>query len=180
MVLPCHQRRGLGHFMISLSYGLSKLEKKCGTPETPLSDLGLISYRKYWASNLLQILYEYSIQHKSISIDKLSQLTSFTKNDIFYTLHDCGVLQQYKYIKKKKPNNLIMNNENNNSNININISSNNNNDIGCVFAINKDLINKFIRKKRIFKPNDKRIYINVCNERKIHWTPHYFNPNSQI
>merc|ERR1712176_925538 len=56
MALPCHQRKGLGHFMISLSYGLSKIEKKWGTPETPLSDLGLCAYRKFWASELLKII----------------------------------------------------------------------------------------------------------------------------
>merc|ERR1712130_673038 len=81
---------GLGHFMISLSYGLSKIEGKLGTPETPLSDLGLISYRKFWASELLKIL----CSEKISSLNELEKKTSFQLEDIWFTLTDLGVLKK--------------------------------------------------------------------------------------
>lgn len=41
---------------ICTAYELSKKESKVGTPERPLSDLGLLSYRGYWTRVLLDIL----------------------------------------------------------------------------------------------------------------------------
>ncbi|MFQ6667715.1 hypothetical protein Gotur_033634 [Gossypium turneri] len=56
LTLPPYQRKGYEKFLISFSYELSKKEGKVGTPEIPLFDLGMLSYKGYWTRVLLDIL----------------------------------------------------------------------------------------------------------------------------
>ncbi|KAJ3227463.1 hypothetical protein HK099_001919 [Clydaea vesicula] len=65
VTLPIHQRKGYGNLLIDFSYLLSKRQRKPGTPEKPLSDLGLISYRNYWRRVILK---ELSLLNESESI----------------------------------------------------------------------------------------------------------------
>lgn len=93
LTLPQYQRMGYGKLLIQFSYELSKIEKKTGSPEKPLSDLGLLSYRSYWADTILEKLYDYKGE---ISIQELSEETSITPDDIMHTLQALDLIKYYK------------------------------------------------------------------------------------
>ncbi|KAF4566626.1 MYST (SAS/MOZ) family protein [Pleurotus pulmonarius] len=56
ITFPPYQRRGYGMLLIEFSYELSRRAGKVGTPERPLSDLGLRSYLTYWVSTVVRFL----------------------------------------------------------------------------------------------------------------------------
>ncbi|KAJ8509521.1 hypothetical protein ONZ45_g8321 [Pleurotus djamor] len=56
ITFPPFQRRGYGMLLIEFSYELSRRAGKVGTPERPLSDLGLRSYLTFWVSTIIRFL----------------------------------------------------------------------------------------------------------------------------
>lgn len=88
MTLPQHQRHGFGRLQIEFSYELSKKEGKLGSPEKPLSDLGLLGYRAYWAGTIVELLLS---TQDELSIDDIAQKTAITHTDVMntsvYTTH---------------------------------------------------------------------------------------------
>ncbi|KAL5249159.1 hypothetical protein ACHWQZ_G018115 [Mnemiopsis leidyi] len=90
MTLPHTQRQGYGKLLIDFSYVLSKLEGKPGTPEKPLSDLGLISYRSYWRNKILS--YVAGHMNDQILITDISKSTGILAEDLVLALHDLQIL----------------------------------------------------------------------------------------
>ncbi|XP_002165676.2 histone acetyltransferase KAT7 isoform X1 [Hydra vulgaris] len=94
LIMPNYMKKGYGQMLIEFSYLLSQKEGKTGSPERPLSDLGLMSYRKYWEEKLLQYLLEYS--EDQITIKGLSEIMSIHPSDIVSTLQFLGMLKYWK------------------------------------------------------------------------------------
>ncbi|TNN16022.1 Histone acetyltransferase KAT7 isoform 2 [Schistosoma japonicum] len=104
LILPPYQCRGFGRMLIEMSYVLSRLEQRIGTPERPLSDLGIIIYRRYWRFEILKYLSSFTA--KSINIRTMSQELGIAVPDIVSTLLDMKMLVCYRtqyYIINNKP-----------------------------------------------------------------------------
>ncbi|KKY26783.1 putative histone acetyltransferase myst2 [Diplodia seriata] len=97
LVLPIHQRKGFGHMLIEFSYLLTRVEKKTGSPEKPLSDMGLVSYRSYWR---LILCYQLMDQRGPISIATISEKTGMTADDIVSALEGLRALVRDPVTKK--------------------------------------------------------------------------------
>jgi histone acetyltransferase HTATIP len=109
LTLPQHQRHGYGKLLIEFSYELSKKEGKLGSPEKPLSDLGLLGYRAYWGEIIVDLLLN---SDGEVSIDEIAQKTSITHADVMNTYvstsshltfaewnDSCITLQLFKHYK---------------------------------------------------------------------------------
>ena len=86
LTLPQYQRKGYGRLLIQFSYELSKIEGKLGSPEKPLSDLGLLSYRQYWSENILDLLLAHSEREEKCTIEGIASQLAMTTQDVEHTL----------------------------------------------------------------------------------------------
>jgi histone acetyltransferase HTATIP len=102
LTLPQYQRKGFGKLLIAFSYELSKREAKLGSPEKPLSDLGLLGYRAYWAETVTDVLLEWEQKHKEgkgngeISVEDIGAASAMTTNDVLHTLQNLNMLRYSK------------------------------------------------------------------------------------
>lgn len=92
LTLPQYQRRGYGLLLIAFSYELSKREGRLGSPEKPLSDLGLLGYRAYWAQTVVDVLIQEGRDDK-ITIEEIGALSAMTTPDVLHTLQNLNMLR---------------------------------------------------------------------------------------
>jgi histone acetyltransferase HTATIP len=64
----CSCGEGLSMVSIVSGYLLSRKECKPGSPEKPLSDLGLLSYKSYWRNSVLEQLWLLNETDSKLSI----------------------------------------------------------------------------------------------------------------
>ncbi|DAA74018.1 TPA_exp: Histone acetyltransferase [Trichophyton benhamiae CBS 112371] len=89
LTLPIHQRKGYGNLLIDFSYLLTRLEGRTGSPEKPLSDMGLVSYRNYWR---LVLCYKFRDKKSPTSITAISEQTGMTPDDVISALEGLSAL----------------------------------------------------------------------------------------
>lgn len=80
---------------------MSKKEKRVGTPEKPLSDLGLLSYRSYWTLAVNQYLTTRSPDQK-LTIEEIANATSITPDEVYYTLRHQHLIRPTSSTSPKK------------------------------------------------------------------------------
>lgn len=90
LTLPQYQRKGFGRLLIAFSYELSKREGKLGSPEKPLSDLGLLGYRAFWQETVVDLLLD---GRSEISVEELGNLSAMTTGDVLHTLQNLNMLR---------------------------------------------------------------------------------------
>ena len=94
LTLPQHQRKGYGRLLIQFSYELSKIEGKLGSPEKPLSDLGLLGYRAYWQEVIVDLLLSREEEGTPmLSVEDIGQALAMTTNDVLHTLQNLNMLR---------------------------------------------------------------------------------------
>lgn len=96
LTLPIHQRKGYGNLLIDFSYLLTRTEEKTGSPEKPLSDMGLVSYRNYWRLRMcryfLDMLESGAHRENGLSIKQISDDTGMTADDVISALEGLRAL----------------------------------------------------------------------------------------
>ncbi|OAG45465.1 hypothetical protein AYO21_00099 [Fonsecaea monophora] len=84
LVMPIHQRKGYATFLIDFSYLLTRIEGKEGSPEKPLSDMGLTAYRSYWDLTISRHLLDLGL--RPFSTKTLMARTGMTADDVIHSL----------------------------------------------------------------------------------------------
>ena len=118
LTLPQYQRKGYGSLLIAFSYELSKREGRLGSPEKPLSDLGLLGYRAYWAQTVVDVLTDAIAAANAtsststsasaaaaasgagataeISVEEIGARSAMTTPDVLHTLQNLNMLRYSK------------------------------------------------------------------------------------
>ncbi|KIW63225.1 hypothetical protein PV04_10088 [Phialophora macrospora] len=94
LVMPIHQRKGYATFLIDFSYLLTRIERKEGSPEKPLSDMGLTAYRSYWDLTISRHLLDLQRSNAQFSTKTLMGRTGMTADDVIHSLE-----RLYAFIK---------------------------------------------------------------------------------
>ena len=93
LVFPHFQSRGLGRFLVDMSYEMCKREGRRGSPEKPLSDLGERTYHSYWKDSVVSALIAHGfLEEWPTTLEYIMRATGMTQLDVVATLKQLKML----------------------------------------------------------------------------------------
>jgi histone acetyltransferase HTATIP len=93
LTLPQHQGKGLGRFLVDMSYEMSRREGRLGSPEKPLSDLGEKTYHTYWRECVLDALIPLAhLEGLPVQLQDIMQQTGMVQADVIWALRSLKML----------------------------------------------------------------------------------------
>ena len=95
LVLPHHQRKGFGSFLIDLAYEMARIEGRNGSAERPLSELGRLSFYPYWMKRILPFIGQVKNDSETISISEISASAGIVPEDVVEVLKHYGMLKEW-------------------------------------------------------------------------------------
>ena len=98
LTLPQHQKKGIGRFLISLSFEIGRLEGgKARSPERPLSDLGQVSYKSFWSYEVLRYGERRRTEGEmDVPVEVVSKDTGIREFDVTETIKRHKVFKMWK------------------------------------------------------------------------------------
>lgn len=116
LVFPPWQRKGLGAFLMGVSYEISRREGIMGGPEKPISDLGKKGYKRFWSGEIARWLLDLDIGPENnsdgheliVDIEDCSQGTWISPEDCLMILREMGIVEDAgigpgKHVKDEEP-----------------------------------------------------------------------------
>lgn len=94
LTLPFYQRKGYGKLLINMSYELSKIEKRVGTPEKPLSDLGRQTYLSFWTQKIID--YIRGLNGQNFTLQDIIDNTAIREVDIVDAMENVNLIKKVK------------------------------------------------------------------------------------
>ncbi|CCE63196.1 hypothetical protein TPHA_0E01020 [Tetrapisispora phaffii CBS 4417] len=168
LTLPIYQRKGYGQLLMEFSYLLSKVAYKWGTPEKPLSNLGLLSYRNLWKIKCAKVLLMLKKRFKDfcrpigITLEDISDFTGMIPTDVVIGLEQLQVLYMNKHVVVTNSAETIKTNKDKNTLVNYRIQ-----------------IDSWTRIEKICNQWKEKNYPEIRPEKLI-WKPMLFGPSGGI
>lgn len=93
LIFPPWQRKGFGSLLIGISYAIARREKILGSPERPISELGMKGYRSFWGKEIARFLLNWNEKaNPCLSIETISRETWISFEDCISIIREMNIV----------------------------------------------------------------------------------------